>query len=57
MARVKEIVDWGIKHDFVVILNSHHDSVKVADQPIKYRCGYYTGNSDRAESERFIYNI
>ena len=57
MTRIKEIVDWGIKYDFIVILNSHHDSVKVADQPIKYRSGYYTGNSDRAESERFIYNI
>ena len=43
MARVKEIVDWGLKNGFVVILNSHHDSVKTADQPIKYRSGYYTG--------------
>ena len=57
MARVKEIVDWGLKNDFVVILNSHHDGAKVTDQPLKYRFGYYTANSDRAESERYIYNI
>ena len=57
MARVKEIVDWGLKNDFVVILNTHHDGAKVTDQPLKYRFGYYTANSDRAESERFIYNI
>ena len=57
MTRVKEIVDWGLKNDFIVILNSHHDGAKVTDQPLKYRFGYYTANSDRAESERFIYNI
>ena len=57
MTRVKEIVDWGLKNDFVVILNSHHDGAKVTDQPLKYRFGYYTANSDRAESERFLYNI
>ena len=28
MARVKEIVDWGLKNDFVVILNTHHDGNK-----------------------------
>ena len=57
MASVKEIVDWGLKNGFVVILNSHHDGAKVTDQPIKHRFGYYTANVDRAESERFIYNI
>ena len=57
MSRVKEIVDWGLKNDFVVILNTHHDGAKVSDQPLKYRFGFYTANSDRAESERYIYNI
>ena len=57
MARVKEIVDLGLKNDFVVILNSHHDGSRISFEPLKYRFGYYTANSDRAESERFIYNI
>jgi endoglucanase len=57
MARVKEIVDWGLKNDFVVILNTHHDGNKARDQPVKYGHGYYPANLDRAESERFIFNI
>ena len=57
MLKVKEIIDWALKYDLVVILNSHHDGAKATDQPIKYRFGYYTANQERAESERFIYNI
>jgi len=57
MSHTKEIVDWALKYDLVVILNSHHDNFKLQNDPISYRSGYYTANKDREESERFLYNI
>ena len=57
MSHTKEIVDWALKQDLVVILNSHHDNAKLQDNPISYRSGYFTANKDREESERFLYNI
>ena len=57
MAHTKEIVDWGLKYNLVVILNSHHDNAPYQSEPIKYRFGYFTANKDRIESERFLFNI
>ena len=57
MSHTKEIVNWALKYDLIVILNSHHDNAKLQDNPINYRSGYFPANKDREESERFLYNI
>ena len=57
MKRVKTIVDWGIKHELYVILNSHHDNYDNDKGPLSYGLGYYPNRRDSKESEKFIYNI
>ena len=57
MKRVKTIVDWSIKHNLYVILNSHHDYANYTEGEISYGQGFYTLYKDKKESEKFIYNI
>ena len=57
MKRVKEVVDWALKHGLYVIINSHHDNAGATKESIEYGSGYYPLLKDITESERFIYNV
>ena len=57
LKRVKQVVDWAIKHVLYVILNSHHDNASLERELINYREGYYPSMKDIEQSERFIYNV
>ena len=58
MKRVREIVDWCIKKNLYVILNTHHDNAVYKENvTISYGEGYYPLKKDMEESERFLYNI
>ena len=57
MKRVKEVVDWALKHGLYVIINSHHDNAGATKESIVYGNGYYPLLKDITESERFIYNV
>ena len=57
MKRVKEVVDWALKHGLYVILNSHHDNAGKSTESISYGEGYYPSFKDLQQSERFIYNV
>ena len=55
--RVKEIVDWAIKHGLYVIINSQHDNAQHLIHAMVYGEGYYPSPRDLVESQRFIYNL
>lgn len=56
MARVKQIVDWAIKNDIYVILNSHHDNYSRPSAMPKCS-GYYPNKTNFNESATYLENI
>ena len=48
MNHTKEIVDWALKHDLVVILNTHHNNTTYQEGPINYRFGYFPANRENS---------
>lgn len=52
MARVKEVVDWCVKRDMYIILNSHHDN-----ELKKLGKGYYPSSDYKEKSEAFLSSV